>query len=76
MGYCKVVNKGNGKVILVHQLDQAGNAYAEDVTIEVQRGGDPSRISYLSSLDGRVGMLSYSFTPTEMDTSSLKFPEV
>lgn len=74
MGYSKVVNKGNGKVVFVHQLDQDGKAYAEDVTVETQ-AGVPTRVEYFAKQDGVVGVVSVSFSPTSADTSGIKFPE-
>jgi hypothetical protein len=74
MGYCKVVDKGNGKVVFVHQLGMDGEPYAEDVTIEAQKGVPPTRVDW-SKQDGQVGTISWSFTPTTGDTSSIKFPE-
>jgi len=76
MGYCKVVSKGNGKVVLVHQLGVDSEAYAEDITIEVQAGVDPARVAYLASQDGAVGYASVGFTAATGDFSSIKFPEV
>lgn len=74
MGYSKIVDKGNGKVVFVHQLDQDGKAYAEDVTVETQ-AGVASRVEYFAKQDGAVGVVSVSFSPTTADTSSVKFPE-
>ncbi len=73
MGSCKVV-ASSGKVVFVHQLDQDGKPYAEDVTIEAQKGVPASRVDW-SDKDGQVGTISWSFTPSTGDTSSLKFPE-
>jgi hypothetical protein len=75
MGYSKIVNKGNGKVVIVHQLDQDGKAYAEDVTVEVQAGVPESRVDYLAKQDGKVGTVSVNFTAQEGDFSNLKFPD-
>jgi hypothetical protein len=75
MGYSKVVNKGNGKVVIVHQLDQDGKPYAEDVTVEVQAGVDPHRVAGLASLDGKIGYLSYQFSPASPQPENIKFPE-
>jgi len=75
MGYSKVVNKGNGKVVFVHQLDQDGKAYAEDVTVEAQAGVPESRVEYFAKQDGAVGVVSVTFTATSSDTSSIRFPE-
>lgn len=76
MGYSKIVNKGNGKVVLVHQLNQDGSAYAEDITVEVQAGVDPSRIDHLTKQDGKIGTAGVYFTASEGDFSLVKFPEV
>lgn len=73
MGSCKVVASA-GKVVFVHQLDQDGKPYAEDVTIEAQKGVPLSRVDWAAK-DGQVGTISWSFTPTTADTSSIKFPE-
>lgn len=76
MGYSKIVNKGKGKVVIVHQLDGDGKAYAEDVTVEAQAGVPESRVEHLAKQDGAVGTVSVMFTPTTADTSGIKFPEV
>ncbi len=75
MGYSKVVDKGNGKVVIVHQLNPDGSGYAEDVTVEVQAGVDPGRVDWLAKQDGQVGTVSVSFSPASGDFSALKFPE-
>jgi hypothetical protein len=75
MGSSKVRKISDRKVKFVHQLNADGSAYAEDVTIELQKGVDPGRLEYLASLDGQVGVVSYSFSPSPGDHSSLKFPE-
>lgn len=74
MGYAKVVKQSDRKVKIVHQLNDDGTPYAENVTIELQEGVDASRLEYLTSMDGRVGILSYSFRAEE-NTPSVKFPE-
>jgi hypothetical protein len=76
MGLAKVVNKGNGKVVLVHQLGMDGVPYAEDVTIENQQGVPESRNDWLAKLDGKIGTVSYSFTPADPQPEGLLFPEV
>jgi hypothetical protein len=73
MGYSKVVAKDNGKVVFVHQLNPDGTAYAEDITIEVQDGVEPSRVDW-SQRDGQVGVISVSFSPAPGDTSAVQFP--
>ncbi len=73
MGYCKVVASA-GRVKFVHQLDQNGEAYAEDVTIEAQPLVPLGRVDWADK-DGQVGTISWSFSPTTADTSSVKFPE-
>ena len=77
MGLSKVVRLENGRgVKLVHQLDQDGTPYAEDVTIEVQPGVDPSRLSYLLSKEGQIGVAGWNFVAEEnVDHSGIKFPE-
>lgn len=75
MGMSKVVPLANGRgVRLVHQLDTDGTPYAEDVTIEVQPGVDPERLSYLLSKAGTIGTASFGFTPME-GIQGLLFPE-
>ncbi len=75
MGLSKVVKLANGRgVKLVHQLDHDGSAYAEDITIEVQPGVDPERLSYLLSKEGTVGAASWGFTPAD-GVHGLQFPE-
>lgn len=75
MGLSKVVDKGDGKVVLVHQLDGNGTAYAEDITVEVQAGVSPSRLDWLSKQDGKIGVANVSFSAYEGDYSSLRFPD-
>ena len=75
MGLCKVVRLENGRgVRLVHQLDQDGNAYAEDITVEVQEGVDPSRLSDLMAKDGKIGICSWYFSEDPVDPGSVTFP--
>jgi len=74
MGYCKV-KSSNGKVVFVHQLNQDGTPYAEDVTIEAQKGVPASRVDW-SDKDGQIGTISWSFSPTTgLDPAGFKFPE-
>lgn len=78
MGLVKVKKLADGKVKFIHQLDQDGKAYAEDVTIEVQKGVPASRIGYFAEQDGKVGVINYGFTAyddTEENWADLKFPE-
>jgi hypothetical protein len=75
MGYCKIVNKGNGTVVAVHQLDGEGKAYAEDVTVSVQAGVPATRVDWLAQQDGKVGVFSFGFSAADGDHSNLKFPE-
>ncbi len=75
MGMSKVVPLANGRgVKLVHQLDSDGTPYAEDITIEVQPGVDPERLSYLLSKAGTIGAATYSFYPHD-GVIGLLFPE-
>jgi len=74
MGYSKLVKVSDRKVRFVHQLNSDGTAYAEDVTIELQEGVDPSRLAYLTAQDGKVGIASWSFSPADVPTDLL-FPE-
>lgn len=75
MGYAKVVKVSDREVRLVHQLDNDGKPYAEDVTVTVPEEVDPSRISYLAGQDGKVGILSYSFSADANAPEDLLFPE-
>ncbi|MDA8394793.1 MAG: hypothetical protein M0T72_06035 [Candidatus Dormibacteraeota bacterium] len=75
MGLSKVVPLANGRgVKLVHQLNSDGTPYAEDITIEVQPGVDPERLSYLLSKAGTVGAAGWSFAPMD-GVHGLLFPE-
>lgn len=76
MGMSKVVNKGNGEIVFVHQLDQNGKAYAEDITIKVQEGVDPNRLAWFANQDGKVGVASVSFSPYDQTFPDLQFPKV
>ena len=73
MGMSKVVAKADGKVVFVHQLNQDGTPYAEDVTIEAQEGVAAGRVDWTAK-DGQVGVISWTFTPYE-NVTGLKFPE-
>ena len=75
MGLSKVVAKGNSKVVFVHQVGVDGKAYAEDITVELQPGVDPSRLAYWVNLDGKVGVASFSFTAYDQEFSGQMFPE-
>lgn len=73
MGMSKVVAKADGKVVFVHQLNQDGTPYAEDVTIEAQAGVAAGRVDWTAK-DGQIGVISWSFTPYD-NAGDLKFPE-
>ena len=76
MGYSKVINKGNGRVEFVHQLDYTtGKPYGETIIVDVPEGVPASRNQWFADQDGKVGVVSLSFSPTTADTSSVKFPE-
>lgn len=75
MGLSKIKKISPGKVKIVHQLNADGTTYAEDVTVEVQEGVPASRIDYLESQDGKVGVFSFSFSPYATEPEGLKFPE-
>lgn len=74
MGLCKVVAT-SGKVVFVHQLNQDGTPYAEDVTIEAQPGVPASRVDW-SKFNGQVGTIGWSFSPYTTVPEGLLFPEV
>lgn len=79
MGFSKVVDKGNGKVIFVHQLGGDGKAYAEDVTVEVQEGVPADRVEWWAKQNGKIGVVTVSFS-SYMDNitnpETILFPEV
>ena len=76
MGFSKVVKLNESTVKLVHQLNGDGTPYAEDVTIAVQLGVDPRRIDWLMRHEGKVGVASFSFTPSgDPPNDLLLFPE-
>lgn len=75
MGYAKVVKVSDREVRFVHQLGQDGKPYAEDVTLSVPDGVDPSRIAYYANQDGKVGIVSYGFSPTADAVDGVAFPE-
>ena len=75
MGFSKVVNKGDGKIVLVHQLDQNGKPYAENITIELQPGVDPRRLAWWESQDGKIGVANVSFSVYDQVFPDLQFPE-
>jgi hypothetical protein len=80
MGYSKVVKLANGRgVKFVHQLDQDGTAYAEDITVEVQPGVDPEeRLRFFLKADGAIGYASINFVRAVQDAASLRevrFPD-
>jgi hypothetical protein len=72
MGLSKVKKLGPGKVKFIHQLNDDGTAYAEDVTVE---SDVPGRIAYFEQQDGKVGVLSFSFSPYDTAPDGVKFPE-
>lgn len=74
MGLSKVVAKADGKVVFVHQLDQDGKPYAEDVTIEAQEGVAAGRVDWTAK-DGQIGVISWSFNAYDIAPEGLKFPE-
>lgn len=73
MGMSKVVKVSDHEVRLVHQLDGDGKPYAEDITITTSDSVDPSRLSWLTSKDGKVGIASFSFSETDV-SGDIKFP--
>ncbi len=75
MGLSKIVNKGN-KIVFVHQLGQDGKPYAENIIIELQPGVPESRNEYWATMDGKIGVVSVSFTKYDQVFSDLQFPEV
>lgn len=75
MGMSKVVDMGEGEIRILHQLNSDGSAYAEDVTVKVQPGVGASRLSYLASQHGKVGVFSYSFSPYDPAPEGLLFPD-
>lgn len=75
MGLSKAVKLGPGKVKFVHQLNNDGTPYAEDVTVEVQAGVPDGRIDFLEQHDGKVGVFSFSFSPYATAPEGIKFPE-
>jgi hypothetical protein len=77
MGYSKVVVVNDRTVKFVHQLDQNGESYAEDVTVELQDGVPASRLEYFVAQDGKVGVASFGFSPLTGigGPIDLRFPE-
>ena len=71
MGMSKIKVLGPGRVKALHQLNQDGTAYAEDVTIE---SDVPGRLAYLESQDGKVGVFSFSFSADANAPEGLLFP--
>lgn len=63
---------GPGKVKFVHQLNSDGSAYAEDVTLT---SDVPGRLAYWAEQDGKVGVISYSFSASSPQPEGLLFPE-
>ncbi len=70
MGMSKIKVLGPGRVKAIHQLNDDGTPYAEDVTIE---SDVPGRLDWLEKQDGKVGVFSFSFSPS--DAEGLVFPE-
>ena len=75
MGYAKVVKVSDREVRFVHQLDNDGTPYAEDVTLSVPEEVDPDRLSYYAEMDWKIGVISYTFSPADSNTEGLVFPE-
>lgn len=61
MGLSKIKVVEPGKVKVLHQLNGDGTPYAEDVTIE---SVVPGRLDWLESQDGKIGVFSFSFSPS------------
>jgi hypothetical protein len=74
VGYAKVIKVSDRKVRLVHQLDNDGKPYAEDITIEVAESVNPSRLAYLTAQDGKIGVSSFGFRETDAP-DNLTFPD-
>lgn len=74
MGYSKVVKVSNRQIRILHQLAD-GKPYAEDVTITIDEQVDPSRLDYLASQDGKIGVLYLSFSPSNPQPEGVTFPE-
>jgi hypothetical protein len=72
MGMSKIKVLGPGKVKAVHQLNSDGTTYAEDITIE---SDVPGRLAWLESNDGKVGVFSFSFSPTTPEPEGMLFPD-
>lgn len=75
MGYSKVVKVSEREVRFVHQRNSDGTPYAEDVTLTVPDGVGPERIEHWAKMDGKVGILSFSFSPIETAPEDLIFDE-
>lgn len=73
MGFAKVEKISDHEVRFVHQLDNEGKPYAEDVILKLDESVDPSRLAYLAGQEGKVGTVSYSFRATERP-ESVRFP--
>lgn len=74
MGMSKVVKVSDHEVRLVHQLGGDGKPYAEDVTISLDESVDPSRLAWLARQDGKTGIASFGFSPSEVG-EGVKFPQ-
>ena len=72
MGLSKVKKLGPGKVKFIHQLNPDGTAYAEDVTVE---SDVPGRLDYFEKQDGKIGVLSFTFSESNPAPEGVKFPE-
>lgn len=75
MGYAKVVKVSDREVRFVHQLGGDGKPYAEDVTLTAPEGVDAASVLYYARLDGKIGVVSYTFHPVSDEIEGLKFPE-
>lgn len=72
MGMSKIKVLGPGRVKALHQLNQDGTAYAEDVTIE---SDVPGRLAWLEALDGKVGVFTFGFNPDPNASEGVLFPD-
>lgn len=77
MGYAKVKKISDHKIKLLHQLHPDGTPYAENIIIELDESVDPSRLSYLASQDGKIGIASIAFSPSDESyiSKDIQFPE-
>lgn len=72
MGLVKVKKLAPGKVKFIHQLNDDGTPYAEDVTVE---SSVPGRLDYFEKQEGKVGVVNLSFSPYDTVPEGLKFPD-